>query len=595
MQSIPLHELTYSDTYNVRKTDRDRNLDELVASIKAHGLLENLLVVRSDDQYEVIAGGRRLAALRQLQEEAVLPADFPVACELVSAEDAHELSLVENSVREAMHPADQFEAWAKLTDEGLSVADIAARFGIREELVRQRLKLGRVSPRLLQAYRDEQISLDVLMAYTLTDDHQRQEAVYDSLVTQRYSNHASSVRRALTEDAVSSRDCRAKFIGMEAYEAAGGSIRRDLFNEDCYFEDAELLNGLVRARLNEAAEEISDRWAWVDVRIEFPYDEQREFRRIFPHSLGCIPAELSDRYDELSERLDEISESEDDSEALTAEQSRIEQELEQVQEAMDAYHGFTEDERAISGCVVSLGYQAIELHEGLMRPEDRQKLKTLTAGEDVQATDTPSSPYSQSVVKGLRNYRLHPLRLALSGNFDAAFDAAAYALASRHFHHRSEPWLGVQLQPYYYPHRMHTEDAAINMLAREEEQFGTLPLSWLDEEDDAARFTAFCGLTRAEKQLLFSVCIASALRPQLATDKNASPIVEGLYERLQVDVADHWRPTAESFLSRVPKAELLAIGKTCISESWPAVHRKTKKGELVEMLHHAFNVSDGPG
>ena len=132
------------------------------ASIATHGLLENL-VVRMDGPadagaYAVIAGGRRLAAMKALAEDGTIDADHPVPC-LVAVDPAMtgELSLAENIVRIAMHPADQVIAFSKLADAGLSVAAIAARFGTAERLVEQRLRLGNVAPALLDAYRADEI------------------------------------------------------------------------------------------------------------------------------------------------------------------------------------------------------------------------------------------------------------------------------------------------------------------------------------------------------------------------------------------------------------------------------------------------------
>jgi ParB family transcriptional regulator, chromosome partitioning protein len=77
-----------------------------------------------------------------------------------------------------MHPADQFEAFAKLHgDEGMAAEDIAARFGVSAAVVRQRFKLAAVSPKLMQAYRDDELNLDQLTAFAITDDHARQEQV----------------------------------------------------------------------------------------------------------------------------------------------------------------------------------------------------------------------------------------------------------------------------------------------------------------------------------------------------------------------------------------------------------------------------------
>jgi ParB family transcriptional regulator, chromosome partitioning protein len=81
-----------------------------------------------------------------------------------------------------MHPADQHDAFAKLHGEqGMAAEDIAARFGVTAAVVRQRLKLAAVSPTLIQAYRDGEMALDELTAFTVTDDHAKQERVWEEL------------------------------------------------------------------------------------------------------------------------------------------------------------------------------------------------------------------------------------------------------------------------------------------------------------------------------------------------------------------------------------------------------------------------------
>ena len=173
IREVPLSRLALAPE-NVRKTPADPIAEaEMKASIATHGLLENL-VVRMDGPadagaYAVIAGGRRLAAMKALAEEGAIDADHPVPC-LVAADPAMagELSLAENIVRIAMHPADQVIAFSKLADAGLSVGSIAARFGTAERLVEQRLRLGNVAPDLLDAYRADEIDLEVLKAFSVT-------------------------------------------------------------------------------------------------------------------------------------------------------------------------------------------------------------------------------------------------------------------------------------------------------------------------------------------------------------------------------------------------------------------------------------------
>ena len=148
IRCLPLHTLIPSPQ-NVRKTPAEgAAFEQLKASIAAHGLLENLLVQPAEqdgggaDCFEVVAGGRRLAALQALAEDGALTPDHSVACHVLPrASAAAELSLVENTVRAAMHPADQVEAFARIARDGGTVAEIAARFGVSERTVEQRLRL----------------------------------------------------------------------------------------------------------------------------------------------------------------------------------------------------------------------------------------------------------------------------------------------------------------------------------------------------------------------------------------------------------------------------------------------------------------------
>src|SRR5262249_2256856 len=113
---------------NARRTPAKMGMEELKASLLAHGLMQNLVVTDAGDgTFRVIAGGRRLEAIRSLQAEGKLPQDFAVPCQVVSEDHALEMSLAENTVRLAMHPADQFEAFAALIEQGATAAEVALR------------------------------------------------------------------------------------------------------------------------------------------------------------------------------------------------------------------------------------------------------------------------------------------------------------------------------------------------------------------------------------------------------------------------------------------------------------------------------------
>ena len=170
--SIPLNKLVPWDG-NVRKTGISNGIEELAASIAAHGLLQAPVVRKAKGgKYAVVAGQRRLIALRLLAPQGAIASDGEVACQLVADEaDAGEISLAENVVRMAMHPADQFEAFCDLVDRGVDIDAVATRFGVTESVVVRRLKLGRLSPVVLEAYRNGDIDLEDAQAFAISDDH----------------------------------------------------------------------------------------------------------------------------------------------------------------------------------------------------------------------------------------------------------------------------------------------------------------------------------------------------------------------------------------------------------------------------------------
>ena len=293
---IPLNKLKKSPK-NARKTPHsEAAIEAYAASIAAKGILQNLVVEPELDGdgtatgfYSVTIGeGRRLAQLLRVKRKEIKKTE-PIRCIVDTANDPHEISLDENVTRENMHPADQFEAFKKLADErGFGAEEIAARFGVTPHVVRQRLRLGAVSPKLMEIYRNGDLALDQLMAFAITEDHARQEAVFERL---SYNRDASTIRRLLTETHVAATDRRAIFVGAEAYTEVGGTILRDLFTEDRggYFEDVALLDMLVLAKLGREARRPAWRPRGGNGRKSIlDYPHSHGLRRTYPQ-----PVELS--------------------------------------------------------------------------------------------------------------------------------------------------------------------------------------------------------------------------------------------------------------------------------------------------------------
>jgi ParB-like chromosome segregation protein Spo0J len=195
---------------------------------------------------------------------------------IVPADRALIASLSENVFHIPMHPADEFAAFAKLIGQGKSVEDVAAAFGVTPLVVKRRMKLATVSPKLMTLFREDQIGLDCLMVLASVDDHQKQEQTWAALPS--WNRRPDYLRQLLTQGEIESdRDAVAKYVTLKAYEKAGGALRRDLFSDDekkAYLLDAALLETLATDKLQKRAKQIAaEGWKWVDVRVRYAFDE----------------------------------------------------------------------------------------------------------------------------------------------------------------------------------------------------------------------------------------------------------------------------------------------------------------------------------
>lgn len=344
---VPLSRLVSRPTgRNVRKTPR-MSIPELAASIQRVGLLQNLIVTATADgeRYEVVAGGRRLAALKLLAKKHRISKEWDVPCLLVADGTARTASLTENVQREAMHPADQFEAFAALVAEGRPIEDIAADFSVSPLVVQRRLKLANVSPRLLADYRAEAVTLDQLMALAITDDHAAQEAAFYDAPTWQRSPH--NLRDRLTEREIDAyRHPLVRFVGLDGYQQAGGGIRRDLFAEGdkgVYLTDAALLERLAQDKLAGIAAEVqAEGWAWVDATPGVTHADLHAFQqapreRRSPNKREAQRIEkLQTKLHELAEAVDAALDDEDEekADALQEEGERLGEQLQALEDGL---------------------------------------------------------------------------------------------------------------------------------------------------------------------------------------------------------------------------------------------------------------------
>ncbi len=620
IHSIPLSRLELAPE-NVRKTPGDpAAFAELKASIVAHGLLENL-IVRAEDPGEsgiercaVVAGGRRLAAMKALAKEGALDADHPVPCRVIeAAENAEEFSLAENVVRVAMHPADQVVAFAKLSRSGVSVSAIAARFGVTERLVEQRLSLGNAAPELLDAYRAEEMDLDTLKAFTVTTDHARQMAVWEQVKEYGYGPSGWQVRRMLTEERVSAVSAVARFVGEEAYEAAGGTLTRDLFAEEdargIWFDDPALLNELAAEKLRAAADELKKRWKWAEAVVEADWSAIAGFGRISPEPGAPTEEEKAER-ERLWARHDELVNMDEDdwTDELAEEAEALEARLRAIDEAVSARAAFRPGDYELAGCIATVGHDgALKVVEGLVRPED---MPERTDADEANGADpgrvdaplaTPADPRAKvrketgigiGLADDQRAVRTTIVKAYLSGDFEAAFDLTLFQFVQAAFadnHMAGCLDIAFRETADRPPARANDEDFAAwspgeAMLA----ELPGLSLDWMENEDEDAAFAAMRALPEAEKKALYAAAVARSLKGQLAFEPDARPEFEATVARLDIDFAKHVRPSADMFWSRITKDRILAIARATLGPVWASARAKYKKADLALAMEEAF-------
>gem|GEM_PF-4682445 len=428
------------------------------------------------DTFEVPVGGRRFRALELLVRGKRLPGTAPIPCIVHVEGAAEEDSLAENVHRETLHPLDQFRAFEALRDKGLSEEDIAARFFVTPAVVRQRLKLAAVSPRLLAQYAEGEMDLEQLMAFTVTDDHARQEQVWETLSSYGQVRPSVTIRRLLTETAIPADDRRARFVGADAYAAAGGTIMRDLFSTDDggWFEDMALLERLVGEKLTTLAGEIKgEGWAWVEAAPDFPYGHTNGMRQLTGEPSARTDAEEHERHSLLAE-IDRILGLYGEGEDLTHADERRVQDIEARLQVFDTRPlVYDPMEMARAGAFVSIAMDGTaHVQRGFVRAEDEPRAdapETNPAEADSapepgeaapgQVSETPDAappaadseaedeglrPLSDRLVGDLSAFRTLALREALGRCPETALLALVHALCLAAFHaHAAESCLEI--------------------------------------------------------------------------------------------------------------------------------------------------------
>jgi len=585
---IPLNKLL-PFAGNVRKTHNKAFIATLAASIRAHGLQQNLIVKKNGGKYAVVAGGQRLKALLQLAKEGDIKPNYRVTCKLADDDhEAAELSLVENVMRDDMHPADQFEAFRDLVDKGLSVADIAARFGTTETHVRQLLKLARVSPAILKAYREGKLSLEQVKAFAVSDDHEAQDHILESL--RPHQRDPRTIRDALTENEIPATDRRVKFVGLKAYEKAGGVTRIDLFSqgdESIFILDAALLDRLVKEKLDRAMKELAkEGWKWTDAYAEFGYEVRSQFRCIHPEP-APLPRKLANEAAKLEtefQKLENEWEASDDTETPYPDRcEEIRKRLNKIER--DRERQWMPEQLAMAGAVATIGQDGkLRIERGYVRPEDMPKKSkakaTATANGEQEGAAAEGPGISAALLESLTAQKSAAIAAELAQRPEVALAAVVHAFASRVFF--NAPHEDRALQLALYPQslrRVEGSKAAAQMEADREKWSKVIPNS-------AEALWAWC-LEQKQKVLLelLAFCAAVSVNAVQASRDNAGRLQHAahLAAALKLDMRPWFAPDAPNYFSRVSKPQILDALKEGRNQPPAPAWEKLKKPELAAL------------
>lgn len=622
-REIPFNKLILSQA-NVRRVRAGVSVEDLAEDIARRGLLQNLNVrpvVDGDGvetgMFEVPAGGRRFRALEILVKSKRLAKTAPVSCnvrEAGSPISAEEDSLAENVQREALHPLDQFRAFKSLTDRGLGEEEIAARFFVSATVVKQRLRLASVAPVLLDVYAEDGMTLDQLMAFTVSGDHARQTQVWES-VSRGYNREPYLIRRMLTEGAVRAADRRAQFVSIAAYEEAGGVIGRDLFAHDDggWLEDVALLDRLAAEKLAQEAETVgAEGWKWVEAALDFPYGHATGLRRIY----GERP-EVSDEaqaaHEALTDELECLYAAHEGDGDLPEE---VDIRLAELEAAIEAFNNppVTYDPAVVAraGAFVTVdGNGQLRVERGFVRPEDEPPVVIEPVeGEPTQAAVEPTGqtravitiggqhlaepdggeeddtlrPLSERLVTELTAHRTLALRDAVAIDPDTAHLAVLHALCLPAFYHfGSDTCLELVAKSASFG----TQAPGLAECASAK-AIGARHDFWakrLPQRSDAL-WPALVELGPDERHALFAHAVSltvNVTREPFNRRPQAIAHGEVLARAVGLDMAAAgWKATVDNYLGRVPKVRILEAVRDAKGEMAAQLIDHLKKPEMAK-------------
>lgn len=646
-RDIPFNKLVLSQS-NVRRVKAGVSIEQLAESIAQRTLLQSLNVRAIVDEegnetgmFEVPAGGRRYRALELLVKQKRMSKTQAVPCVVREGGIAEDDSIAENDERVGLHPLDQFRAFRTLRDLGMSEEDIAARHFVAPAIVKQRLRLASVSPKLHEVYAEDGMTLEQLMAFSVSGDHIRQEQVWDNVSRSGY-DEPYQIRRMLTENTVRGSDRRAQYVGIDAYERAGGPVLHDLFEHDDggWLQDVTLLDRLVTEKLKQDAEVIAaEGWKWISVAVDFPFGHTSGLREL-EGTPASLSVEEQGTINALNAEHDRLEAEYQDAEELPEE---VDQRLGEIEAALLAFEErpmiYDPADIARAGVFISIDSDGrLSVDRGYVRPEDEQAVVDTDAGQGsatvdgteavapVQRTaitvggaptepaeeDDAARPLPDRLITELTAYRTLALRDALAEHPSITFLAVlhSFVLATFYRFASSASCLEIAVHTPTFPAQapgLKDSAPAKAIDARHEAWKARLP------NDAKALWDTLTGLDGQAQAALFAHCASFSVNALYepvnryahgrVSYAHGRVSADGLARRLgQADVLARavgldmvqagWRPTVDNYLGRVTKPRILEAVRQAKGDASAELIDHLKKSD---MAREAERLLEGTG
>lgn len=640
---IPFNKLHMSEKNSRTKPHTLQDIECRAASIKAYGLLNRLQVIEEpapdgSKGHGVVAGGGRYLSIALLVNTGALPPDHPVKCELRSVDEAIAISVAENANRAPLHEADEFVAFKAMADEGKAVETIAAHFGLSVRTVQQRLCLGALHPRLIEAYRNGEMDKEQVRAFCRSTDQARQLQVWTALP--QFNRSAWAIRTQLSKDSFTTTEPMVRFVGIDQYRRAGGIVMTDLFSHDNegVIEDIALVHQLAVDKLRQIAGELvaEEGWAWSDIAESYDSRHYAEYEAAVPAQRSPTQEEQA-RLDTLGEELDcllkkrddlqEAADTRDDeegddeegedhvdggpctvtqpsAEALRQQIAEVEERITRIEGDIQALHAalssYSEEVRATGGVVVALdGRGGVMVVRGLvsrcqpdagevLRPASSAPASTSPAfsGQYGGLDQQPAKKHRPDISERLANqpsaHRTAVMQACMIDRPDVAMAATVHRLlgtVTRRHRYGEQDVLKISGQSSLHLLHDRAPDlkgmrASNEVMARVDDWLARIPPSASEE------FGWLLSLDAADLQELFALCVALTLDATVGSAGQQPD--EALASALRIDVADYWSATAASYFDAVSKDTIIAAVEDACGRGTGMALVKMKKGEAAK-------------